>query len=712
MPWILHSDKEGKRNKSDESSTNCANLKQVLEIPQVSVAGGYKDFKVPSRLCDMNGMTKNSLSVLFASVPGVGFAADHMSITWCKEFLNALTGALYTSSASLPASSEDIYQILYSHLSGEQPDSIRNQVELESGYTASEYLELAPGNLPFDWVVDVFRNYGIQCLFPYVVAVSIFMLRYYSDISVEDSTLSEDSNPDPQGINICWLAIIGSNPLTHLRVLFSDLWTRSVYLWIFCIYLAMPLFEGSGFLSNEYLAMLKGSRGFISEEVAISPPILVSVFLYFASSALVCAVLLGVSIVSLILGYVRHKVLFDPVVWSIVRKSYVAIILTPVMLYVDVLVRNSNIFKTDGFWGLLTTIEIMFILVIMLGTVFGILGMLAVFILAPGENYGSMIRIQDFQQVILMAYLPSITTLVGPVLDCIFNSVNILEVDSQVPVVMHSVYKGTINPISGSATLLENLLNRLSLNFSGSSVLLQRSTAEFFDVAIVPAMLFAPVLLHLYLMITHPVYPSSPKVLDSIAGNWCKIKEESKDSKCNDCADASLPKTEQSSEETNDESLVLVEYACTNDVFDENLQPISEDSREVVRFSDSVSVEKSYVVITGSGESVQVDTLKEVDIDQTHSEGGIPLFFNLDNAQRKGRYQRTVEQRIRSGKAVMPVAQTFRRLLVCLAVYTTVFGPVNLVNLQLSACSLAVLFVSFSASSNQTESYVTKIEYR
>jgi len=461
--------------------------------------------------------------------------------------------------------------------------------------------------------------------------------------------------------------------------------------------------------------MLKRPYGFISEEVAVPPPILVSVFLYFASSALVCAVLLGVNLVSLILGYVRRKVLFDPVIWSIVRKSYVAIVSTPIMLYVDALVRNSNMIVTEGLWGIFTTIEIVLVLVTILGTVFGILGMLAVFILAPGENYGSAIRIQNFQQVILMAYLPSVTTLIGPVLDCVFNSVNILEVDSAVPVVTHAVYKGTINPMSGSSALLENLLNHLSLSFPGSSVLLQRSTEEFFDVAIVPAMLFAPVLLHLYLMLSNPVYPSSPKVLDSIAGNWCKITEESKDSNNNDGTDggdSSLPKNEQRSVEIKDESLVLVEYACTNDVFDANLQPISEDSREVVRFSDSASVEKSYVIITGSGESVQVDTLKEADNNRAHSEGGIPLFFNLDKAQRRGRYQRTVEQRIRSGKAVMPVAQTFRRLLVCLAVCTTAFGPVNLVNLQLSACSLAVLFLSFSATSNQTESYVTKIEYR
>lgn len=73
------------------------NADQLQNVTTLSVAGGFRDYQVPSGLAFLPGsrLQNSALSVVSSAVPRAWASTDHLSIVWCKELILATTRALF-----------------------------------------------------------------------------------------------------------------------------------------------------------------------------------------------------------------------------------------------------------------------------------------------------------------------------------------------------------------------------------------------------------------------------------------------------------------------------------------------------------------------------------------------------------------------------------------------------------------------------------------
>uniref|UniRef100_A0A8C5QKJ3 GPI inositol-deacylase n=1 Tax=Leptobrachium leishanense TaxID=445787 RepID=A0A8C5QKJ3_9ANUR len=73
------------------------NANELQNITTLSVAGGFRDYQVPSVLAflPVSGLHNSALSVVSSAVPRTWASTDHLSIVWCKELILATTRALF-----------------------------------------------------------------------------------------------------------------------------------------------------------------------------------------------------------------------------------------------------------------------------------------------------------------------------------------------------------------------------------------------------------------------------------------------------------------------------------------------------------------------------------------------------------------------------------------------------------------------------------------
>ncbi|KAM4626312.1 GPI inositol-deacylase [Discoglossus pictus] len=73
------------------------NARELQNITMLSVAGGHRDYQVPSGLTFLpqSNLQKSALSVVSSAVPRTWASTDHLSIVWCRELIIATVRALF-----------------------------------------------------------------------------------------------------------------------------------------------------------------------------------------------------------------------------------------------------------------------------------------------------------------------------------------------------------------------------------------------------------------------------------------------------------------------------------------------------------------------------------------------------------------------------------------------------------------------------------------